>query len=86
MFGMTGLKAGKSVIVSTHRCHVYVQIWKALWLSKVILEICKKDGLDNSLNTLYAISCGILRCVREYAPKVNFFCHSQIMFDGFRKP
>ena len=50
-----------------------------LWLCRFILEARRKDGSPYPPRTLYSISCGILRHVRE----VNFFKDPE--FDGFRR-
>uniref|UniRef100_A0A1X7U5K4 DUF3504 domain-containing protein n=1 Tax=Amphimedon queenslandica TaxID=400682 RepID=A0A1X7U5K4_AMPQE len=34
------------------------------WLSKFLLEICRKDGNEYPPNTLYFVACGILSKVR----------------------
>ena len=53
------------------------------WLCKFILEIRRKDGKEYPPRTIYAISCGLLRHVRERCPGINFFKDSE--FDSFRK-
>ncbi len=53
------------------------------WMSKFILEIRRKDGKEYPPNTLYSVSCGVMRHVRKYCPEINFFVQAQ--FAGFKK-
>ena len=53
------------------------------WMSKFILEIRRNDGNEYPPNTLYCISCALMRHVRNYCPEVNFF--TQPVFQGFKK-
>ena len=53
------------------------------WMSKFILEVRRKDGLEYPPNTLYCIVCGVMRHIRKYCPEVNFFTEARV--DGLKK-
>ena len=53
------------------------------WMTRFIIEIRCKDGKEYPQNTLYSISCAILRHIRNYCPELNFFAQPEI--HGFRK-
>ena len=42
------------------------------WMSKFILEIRRLDGAEYPPNTIYQITCGIMRNIRKFCPEINF--------------
>ena len=53
------------------------------WLSKFILEVRRRDSQPYPPNSLYQLSCGLLRWIRETKPALNLFSDAE--FAGFRK-
>ena len=52
------------------------------WMSKFILEIRRLDGEEYPPNTIYQITCGIMRNIRKFCPEINFF--KDVEFHSFR--
>lgn len=53
------------------------------WLSKFVIEVRRNDGQPYPPNSLYNITCGLLRYIRQTKPDINIFQDSN--FFGFRK-
>ena len=53
------------------------------WLSRFVLEVCRKDGNCYPSNTLHQLCCGILRFLREVKPSIDTFKNPE--FASFRK-
>ena len=53
------------------------------WLSKFVLEVRRRDGQPYPPNSMYQLTCGLLRWIRETKPALNLFADAE--FAGFRK-
>ena len=53
------------------------------WLSKFVLEVRRRDGQPYPPNSMYQLTCGLLRWIREMKPALNLFADAE--FAGFRK-
>lgn len=55
------------------------------WLSRFIMEARKRDGGDYPPKSLYLISCGLLRHLKDNEVNINFLNDKDFTFTGFRK-
>jgi hypothetical protein len=53
------------------------------WLSRLVVEVRRKDGKFYPPNTLHQLCCGLLRRLREVNPSLDIFKNPE--FDFFRK-